>query len=245
MNICKKIMAFLILVCLTVNMVPAARAVDLEIRLSAATDYSELKRQVAIVNGLNAYDYTQQTWDALEEAAKKGNTILKGTHSQKVVSDAAAAIEKARDNLVKMDYSALDQALARVHSKVEEAGVAYEVWYQLTVAAEAARSQTVSGNQEAVNETAQQLNALLEQLEECEGPAREAEVVIQEVEVEVLPKDDYCNIPMHRTWPVLFVISAALNVALIVVLTYVIMKKRQTVDNTPLVSYDIDDDMDF
>ena len=55
----------------------------------------------------------------------------------------------------------------------------------------------------------------------------------------------YCNIPMHRTWPVLFIVSAVLNVVLIVVLIYVIMRKRNTYDDTPLVSYDIDDDMDY
>jgi len=89
------------------------------------------------------------------------------------------------------------------------------------------------------------LNGLLEELSRCDVAAAEPEVIIQEVEVEVLPTGDYCNIPMHRTWPVLFVISAVVNVGLVVALIYVIIKKRNTVDNTPLVSYDIDDDMDF
>ena len=245
MNFGKKIAAFLIVVCLLFNMVPAAFAVGTEVRLSAATDYSGLKKQVAIVNGLNAYDYTGETWEMLQDAAKKGSTILKGSHSQKVVNDAAAAIEKALGALVKMDYSALDTALAKVYSKIEEAGTAYDVWYQLTAVAEAARSQMVSGNQETVNKTADQLNELLAELEQCEDPNKKAEIVIQEVEVEVLPKDDFCNIPMHRTWPVLFVVSAVLNVALAVMLVYVIMRKRQTADTTPLVSYDIEDDLDY
>jgi hypothetical protein len=70
-------------------------------------------------------------------------------------------------------------------------------------------------------------------------------VVIQEVEVEVLPTGDYCNIPMHRTWPIVAIVSVVLNVALIVVLIYVLAKKRNTYDDTPLISYDIDDDMDY
>jgi len=36
-----------------------------------------------------------------------------------------------------------------------------------------------------------------------------------------------------------------LNVGLLVALIYVIMKRRNTVDNTPLVNYDIDDDMEL
>ena len=63
--------------------------------------------------------------------------------------------------------------------------------------------------------------------------------------MEILPTNDFCNIPSHHTWPVLFAISLALNVMLVIALVYVIVVKRNTVDNTPLVNYDIDDDMDF
>ena len=245
MRVCRKIMAMLILACLAINMIPAAAAVDLDVRLAVATNYSELEKKVAIGNGLNAYDYTKETWTILEKALKNGNSILKGSHGQKVVDDAVAAIENALDGLVKMDYSALDNVVAEVYTKLDENGELYDAWYQLYFAVEAARSQLVSGDQVAVNEAAERLRGLLEELERCTDPEREPEIVIQEVEVEVLPTDDFCNIPMHRTWPVLFVISAVLNVALIVVLTYVITKRRQTVDNTPLVSYDIDDDMDY
>ena len=68
---------------------------------------------------------------------------------------------------------------------------------------------------------------------------------VQEVEVEVLPTGDYCNIPMHRTWPVMFAVSAVINAILIFMLSYLIVRKKNTDDTTPLVSYDIDDDMDF
>ena len=66
---------------------------------------------------------------------------------------------------------------------------------------------------------------------------------MQEVEVEVPPTSDFCNIPKHRTWPVLFAVSAALNVLLFSALSYVLLKKRNTTDNTPLVNYDIEDDV--
>ena len=105
MTFWKKLLAALILVCLVVNTVPAAQAAD--VRLSARVDTTELKRQVAIANGLNAYDYTMETWAPLKKALDKGNDILKGTHGQYAVTNAAQAIEEAMGKLVRMDYSAL------------------------------------------------------------------------------------------------------------------------------------------
>lgn len=245
MKFCKKIMVMLTMLCLFVNMIPAALAVDSEVRLSAATDYSELKAQIAIANGLNVYDYTIQTWKPLQNAVKKGNDLLKGSHGQKTVNDAASAIKKAIDGLEKMDYSALDAVLADIYNEIEKYEMQYDLWHRVNVAVEIARPRLVSGNQELVDQSTKELQALLEELKQGVNTPQEPEVIIQEVEVEVLPTSDYCNIPMHRTWPVLFVISAALNVALVVLLIYVLVKRRYTVDKTPLVSYDIDDDMDY
>ena len=237
MNICKKVMTALIVVCLFVNMIPAA--------LAAGTDYAELKKQVATANGLNSYEYTVQTWTPLKEAVKKGNTILKGSHGQKTVDDAALAIENAMEALEKMDYSRLDAVLADIYNEIEKDQVRFDLWNRVNKAVETARPRLVSGNQELVDQSVEELQALMDELTQHFSTAPESSVMIQEVEVEVLPTDDYCNIPMHRTWPILFVVSAVLNVALIVLLTYVILRKRQTTDNTPLVSYDIDDDMEF
>ena len=65
----------------------------------------------------------------------------------------------------------------------------------------------------------------------------------KKVEVEVPPKGEYCNIPMHKVWPVLFFVSLAVNVALIVlIIVYISKKKKNQKDNTPLVDYDIADD---
>lgn len=245
LNFCRKVLAVLALACLLANVVPGAMAAEPEARLSAVTNYSELELQVAMANNLNSYDYTIETWKPLQEALDKGNRILKGTHGQQVVDDAAAAIETAMNGLVEMDYSALDTVLADVYTELEKNLELYDVWYRLNEAVENARPLLVSGHQGSVNFAAEELRALLEELDTVLTAAGEPEVVYQQVEVEVLPTDDFCNIPMHRTWPVLFVISAVLNVALLVVLVYVIMKKRKTMDNTPLVSYDIDDDIDY
>lgn len=245
MTFWKKLLAALILVCLVVNTVPAAQAAD--VRLSARVDTTELKRQVAIANGLNAYDYTMETWAPLKKALDKGNDILKGTHGQYAVTNAAQAIEEAMGKLVRMDYSALEAALGVVYNKIDENPEMYDMWLRINEAVEKARPLLVSGNQEAVDVMVRKLNELMEEVGDYSVAAGsgEPQVIYEEVEIEVLPTDDYCNIPMHRTWPVLFIVSAVLNAALAAMLIYVIAKKRQTVDNTPLVSYDIDDDLDY
>lgn len=209
-------------------------------------NYSDLELKIAMVNGLNAYEYTIESWTVLEETVAYGNRILKWRLGQQNVDEAEEAIDLAMAGLVKMDYSRLDAALNEVYRLVEENPEVHDVWGRLDDAAASAKPLLISGDQAAVNQAAEELNALLAELAGyTEEASPSVEVVVQEVEVEVLPTGDYCNIPVHRTWPVLFVISAVLNVALIVVLTYVLMRKRNTVDNTPLVSYDIDDDMDF
>lgn len=248
LTVCKRILAVLALACLLLNMAPAALATGAEdARLSARVDTTELKRQVAMANGLNAYDYTIETWTPLQKALDKGNDILKGTHGQYAVTNAAEAIEAAMANLVRMDYSRLEAALGVVYNKIDENPEMHDLCLRINTAVEKARPLLVSGNQQAVDAMVITLNKLMEETENTYmgGAPVEPQIIREEVEIEVLPTDDFCNIPMHRTWPVLFVISAALNVALIVVLTYVIMKKRQTVDTTPLVSYDIDDDLDY
>lgn len=238
----------LVLACLFINTATTAQAVGTEdARLTARVDTTELKRQVAMANGLNAYDYTIETWQPLQKALDKGNAILKGTHGQYAVTEAATAIETAMDKLVRMDYSALEAALNVVYNKIDENPELYDAFIRINAAVEKARPLLVSGDQRAVDRMVQSLNELMAEVGEypTATSAVDPQVLYEEVVVEVLPTDDYCNIPMHRTWPVLFAISAVLNVALFVVIAYVIKKKQKTVDNTPLVVYDIDDDMDF
>ena len=243
MNFVKRILAAFAVFCLLAAVVPAAYAAESD---TSGVGYGDLRLKVATANGLNEYDYTQESWAPLAAALKTGNRILSGTYSQAEVDAAAAAIVSAMEGLVKMDYSRLEAALGAVQAKIGEAPQLHDVWIRLYDAVAQSRPLLTSGNQTAVDEAVVKLNELLEELSGYGSvSAAEPEVIVQEVEVEVLPTGDYCNIPMHRTWPVLFVISAVLNAALVAALIYVIVKKHNTTDDTPLVSYDIDDDMDF
>ena len=100
-----------------------------------------------------------------------------------------------------------------------------------------------SGDQTAVDAATAEIGDLLSQLKAIMEAEKTPEVVVQEVPVEVPPTDDYCNIPKHRTWPVLFFVSLAVNVILVLmIVVYVSGKKRNQRDDTPLVDYDIYDD---
>ena len=239
MNFGKRLLALLAAVLLMISLAPAALATQ-------TTDYSELEMQLAIANGLRSHDYTIQTWKPMQNAIDTGNRYLKGKYGQQAVDESVEALEKAMAALVKMNYTQLENTLAGVYQKIDEDPELHSVWVRLNAAVEASRPLLVSGDQQAVDQAVVDLNALMEELSGYENNVeQEPEVVIHEVEVEVLPTDDYCNIPMHRTWPVLFIGSAVLNLVLIAALVYVIMKKRNTYDDTPLVNYDIDEDMDY
>lgn len=239
MKLGRRLIALLAVLMLLFSMVPSARAAQ-------NTDYTELEMQLSIANGLRSYDYTIQTWKPLKKAIETGERYLKGKYGQQAVNEAVEDLREAMFQLVKMDYSELENTLAGVYVKIDENPQLHDAWVRMNSAVEKARPLLVSGDQEAVGKAIEELNLLLEEINNYETKELlEPEVVIQEVEVEVLPTGDYCNIPMHRTWPVLFIVSAVLNVVLIIVLIFVIMKKRNTYDDTPLISYDIDDDMDY
>ena len=245
MNRWKRFLTALVLVCLVATAVPVVSATGTDEEARRGLDYSELELQIGIANGLNAYDYTQESWEPLQKALEVGNKRLAGIYDQGKLDKAAKDIEDAISRLVKMDYTALNTALEAVNAEIGKNPQLHDAWSRLDAAARKAKQLLISGDQQTVNETAQEINELLAELSQYNKITVEPEIVIQEVEVEVLPTDDFCNIPVHHTWPVLLVISMVLNVLLVVGLFYVLLKKQNTTDNTPLVSYDIDDDMDY
>lgn len=203
-------------------------------------DYSELERQIAIANGLSQSDYTSDSWAVLENALAKAQNAL-SSKNQDTVDSAARELASAIAALVKMDYSALLEALAAVENFAQSNEI-YELWLKLADAVNRGKLLLNSGDQLSVDASAQEIMSILAQLTAAlaeQGP----NVVVQEVQVEVPPQDDYCNIGFHKVWPVLFFISLAINVGLVVLIVVYINKRKQSLkDDTPLVDYDIDDD---
>jgi hypothetical protein len=140
-----------------------------------------------------------------------------------------------------MDYTELEKALtaARQHITPDE----YEVVSALNAAAEEAELLRSSGDQDAVDACTEKIYQLIEQLNAVREDKDEPSVVIREVEVEVPPTDDFCNISSHRLWPLLFCASAGLNVALLIVILSVLHRRKRRGDDVPLVDYNIDDDI--
>ena len=207
----------------------------------AQLDTAELARQLGIANGLNSRDYTAESWAALEAALKPANKALNGS-DQKAVDKAAAELKAAIAALVRVDYSSLETVLAEVESYLN-ANPDSEAWLNLAEAVNEGRKLLASGDQSTANEAAAKISQILALVKAQENEQQTPEVIIQEVPVEVPPTDDFCNIASHRVWPVVFCISAALNVALVaVILVYISKKKRNQHDDTPLVDYDIFDD---
>lgn len=205
-------------------------------------DYTGLERQIALANGLNENDYTADTWQALLDALAAANDAL-NKKDQTVVNNAAKALEDAINALVRMDYSALEAVLKQVQAFLDQEETS-ELWVQLSSAVARANELLTSGDQEAVNAVTAEINELLPQLQALIQENSVPEVVIQEVQVEVPPTEDFCNIPMHRIWPVLFFISLGVNVLLGGAVILVLSAKKKKQDDTPLVDYDIDDDFE-
>ena len=145
MKLGKKILALLMAVLLLTAMAPAANATEVTEEPEytgeqARTYYVELRRQVAIGNGLNEYEYTKESWKPLAEALEIGNRYVKESWGQKTILDAAKAIEVAVAGLVRMDYAQLDRALANTHKEIEKNPELYSVCARLLAAAEKASS---------------------------------------------------------------------------------------------------------
>lgn len=205
-------------------------------------DYSKLSNQIVIANGLRKAEYTAESWKAVSKALDKAVDAL-SSDSQKTVDNRCKTLESAIGELVKVDRSALEEALddADDFAAADEKNA---VWFQLLDAINAGKKLLGSNDQEAIDAATAQINEILVQVKTAVEEMNTPKIVTQEVMVEVPPVDDYCNIPMHRAWPVLFFCSLAVNVALGgLIVVYVYRKKKNQQDDTPLVDYDISDDV--
>ena len=205
-------------------------------------DYTELQKQITIADGLIKSDYTNESRALLASALTNAKNAL-NSKDQNTVSAAAKELKDTISGLVTMDYSKLNAVLAQANKLLASEEVV-ALWQQLSDATQQGSELLNSGDQAIVDAAEAELTSILARIAALLEADSETKVVIQEVPVEVLPDGDYCNITVHHLWLVLFVISAVLNVALIgVIVAYIIKKTKNRKDDTPLVDYDIDDDI--
>ena len=205
-------------------------------------DYSALNLQLTIAEGLKQSDYTTESWKVLQDACEAGRTALKQKKQSKV-DTAAENLTKAIADLVKMDYSKLWAVLMEV-GELDNPDDVYQQWSALIAAVESGKELMTCGDQEAVDAATQSIRDALTEVEAYLKKVTTPQVVVKEVEVEVPPSGEYCNIPVHQIWPMAFAASAVVNLVLLIVLVSVLRKKQKQMDDTPLIDYDIDDDFD-
>lgn len=202
-------------------------------------DYSALLELIAKAEGLNQSDYTNVSWNAMLAALGLAREAL-NSPIQSEVDTAATNLRNAINNLVSMNFKALLDAIAAVMKYAEDERLA-DLWMQMHELLNQAEELMNSGDQAAVDQCAKDILDLLAKIVEEMDKLKKVEVI--EVTKPAEPEKDYCGIPMHRVWPILFWISLALNVILLVlIIVYLSLKRKRVSDDTPLVDYNIEDD---
>lgn len=205
-------------------------------------DTTALREQISIAENLTYYDYTRESWADVSAALDNARNHL-DSRSQSAVDAATAQLKKALAGLVGMDYSALIAAMEEAADMAQYEDISL-TWNRFVQALENARILRTSGDQAAVDAAADELleskDALLKALEEM-GKIVEVE---KPVEIPTEPDYTYCNNMWHTILLIVFIASFALNLVLIAIIVFYSVRKRNNqLDNTPLVEYNIDDDM--
>lgn len=173
-------------------------------------DYSELNKLIALADNLSKEDYTPDSWEAFAVVWTEAKECL-DSDSQSVVDDRTEALRKGIDHLVRMDYSKLREAIRTATEVIDNDSTA-ELWGELKTALSVGRKLLESDEQNKVNDSAKEIQELLEEIK-----ATEAEQPAEKVFVEVEPTNDYCNIGSHKVWPIAFFASLVLNFLLLFV----------------------------
>lgn len=201
-------------------------------------DYSELNRQIEIAESLQKDGYSDDSWSAMTDALNAAKK-LRSSQSQNDVDGGAQKLKEAIANLKKVDYSKLKEAIANAQELLNSDLVNLQNQFQGAV--DNANRTLSSGNQAEIDQATADLNAAIDALKKyLESNVSE---IIKEVPVEVEPDGPFCNISIHKVWPILFFVSLFINIVFIVLLVlWLLRRKKNKEDDTPLVDYQIYDD---
>ena len=215
-------------------------------------DYTELEKQIQRPEDMELIegDYTKDSWKDMADALEAGRDLLYNAKTQEEIDEAAKLLKEAIDNLVPMDYSKLEEAI-KSGADLRDDTEFGKLWAQLFDALQRGLDLIGSGDQEAVDACAAEIQDLIEKIQKAldenmiEKEVEVEKIVEKEVAKEVYPDEPYCSIwpnhiPLHWILPILLGLSLAGNVAQIIVAAT--KKKKKEQDDTPVVAYNIDED---
>lgn len=208
---------------------------------STGLDFTSLKKQISIANGLTESDYSADSWANMQTALAAAKAALKAS-TQAEINTAASNLKKAIANLVRLydeDLSALIKEAKDFLAKDELKALSD----RLVAAIEGAEKALKNGNDEAVALATKELKEALAAYKAKLEELGKGEIIGVDTPVEVNPTDDYCNIWLHKLWLILFIVSFVINLGLVGFgIYYFKRRKKNFTDNTPLIDYDINDD---
>lgn len=152
----------------TIHMTEAMEAL---VKVEHSVDTTEIEKAVAEAEGLKESDYTAESWAAYQAALANARTALETKESQEAVDNATAALNAAKEKLVKadeqpvtVDTSSLEKAIADAKA-LKEADYTADSWKALQSAlSDAQKALQAKESQEAVDNATNSLNKAIKAL---------------------------------------------------------------------------------
>ena len=152
----------------TIHMTEAIEAL---VKVEQSVDTTEIEKAVAEAEGLKESDYTAESWAAYQAALANARTALEAKESQEAVDNATAALNAAKEKLVKadeqpvtVDTSSLEKAIADAKA-LKEADYTADSWKALQSAlSDAQKALEAKESQEAVDNATNSLNKAIKAL---------------------------------------------------------------------------------
>lgn len=178
--------------------------------------------------------FTGHTSNANLELVKNGaNQTLeikvvdeKKATSSNSSSNANSSSQTSDNSSSEIDYSKLQNALNQANGLIQSDEKA-KLWQSLFETILNGNALLESDDQALIDQGTEDILDAIEKIESFDGSE------VQETSAD-------CTKTIHKIWPILFIISLAINAGFIY--TQVIQKRKNFVDNIPVVDYDINDD---
>lgn len=218
MNMIRKTAVLLTVLLLIAMAAPAAFAAS-----NREVDTAKLQELMTVAQRLNPEQYTAQSWSVLAGAMEEANSAME-SGKQNQVDRAARQVATALSQMIPMDFTKLNTALAAVDTWSGSNETVDVLWDQLAALVRQEQAARASGDQAAVDKLAADIDRTLAQLKAATGGTGSEN---------------------STPWIILFGVSLVLNAGLLVLmlLRTRTVKKCQK-DDVPLVEYDIDDDLE-